>query len=171
MSDQKRMLIVDDEETLTYSLYQSFILAKLGKFNDANRELCNLLHSFKMPIALVLQNLIKNNKDILDKLNELKIIYYLKWSQITPPKTDITCKVTVDGKEIVLKPYNPKGNVLPEKIKELKNMSFQLHSFDGTDTPSLQLNTIKLYVTFLDENGNPLYEIGEEFKQINNYSL
>ena len=28
MSDQKRMLIVDDEETLTYSLYQSFILAK-----------------------------------------------------------------------------------------------------------------------------------------------
>lgn len=28
MNDQKRMLIVDDEETLTYSLYQSFILAK-----------------------------------------------------------------------------------------------------------------------------------------------
>jgi DNA-binding NtrC family response regulator len=28
MTDQKRMLIVDDEETLTYSLYQSFILAK-----------------------------------------------------------------------------------------------------------------------------------------------
>lgn len=28
MNDQKRMLIVDDEETLTYSLYQNFILAK-----------------------------------------------------------------------------------------------------------------------------------------------
>ena len=28
MTNQKRMLIVDDEETLTYSLYQSFILAK-----------------------------------------------------------------------------------------------------------------------------------------------
>ena len=28
MTDQKRMLIVDDVETLTYSLYQSFILAK-----------------------------------------------------------------------------------------------------------------------------------------------
>ena len=28
MNDQKRLLIVDDEETLTYSLYQSFILAK-----------------------------------------------------------------------------------------------------------------------------------------------
>jgi len=28
MNNQKRMLIVDDEETLTYSLYQSFILAK-----------------------------------------------------------------------------------------------------------------------------------------------
>ena len=28
MLEQKKMLIVDDEETLTYSLYQSFILAK-----------------------------------------------------------------------------------------------------------------------------------------------
>ncbi len=28
MSSSKKMLIVDDEETLTYSLYQSFILAK-----------------------------------------------------------------------------------------------------------------------------------------------
>jgi len=28
MIEQKKMLIVDDEETLTYSLYQSFILAK-----------------------------------------------------------------------------------------------------------------------------------------------
>ncbi len=28
MNDQKKMLIVDDEETLTYSLYQSFIMAK-----------------------------------------------------------------------------------------------------------------------------------------------
>ncbi len=28
MKDQKKILIVDDEETLTYSLYQTFILAK-----------------------------------------------------------------------------------------------------------------------------------------------
>jgi len=28
MSEQKKMLIVDDEETLTFSLYQTFILAK-----------------------------------------------------------------------------------------------------------------------------------------------
>lgn len=28
MENQKRMLIVDDEETLTFSLYQTFILAK-----------------------------------------------------------------------------------------------------------------------------------------------
>lgn len=158
---ERRFYKTNDKKLL---LLKSFILAKLGKYNDAKREICNLIQLENLPLGYVMKRLLEE-KDLINALDSLKPVYYLKWEQVTPPKTDITCILTIDNKEVELKPYNPSGNVLPDGIKTL-NVKFKLHSFDGSETPILNLKTIQLFITFLDDNSKPLYRLGERIRDI-----
>ncbi|TFH02967.1 MAG: response regulator [Calditrichales bacterium] len=121
MSSIKRLLIVDDEETLTYSLYQSFILSQnnyevvtAASGDEAVKKM------EKSPFDLVLTDIRMPGMDGLELLQHIKSTY---------PKTEVivmTAFGSSDKKEEALEKGARFYIEKPFEIKEIKQLVMEL---------------------------------------------
>ena len=121
MSNVKKMLIVDDEETLTYSLYQSFIISQrdyevvtAATGEDAAEKLSD------MKFDLVITDIKMPGMDGLELLSLIKSKY---------PATDVivmTAYGSEEKKEEALKKGARFYIEKPFEIKEIKQLVMEL---------------------------------------------
>jgi DNA-binding NtrC family response regulator len=121
MPNLKKMLIVDDEETLTYSLYQSFILEKkdyevvtAASGEEASKKLAN------SPFDLVITDISMPGMSGLELLAHIKEKY---------PKTEVIV-ITAYGSEEKKEESLQKGARYyiekPFEIKRIKQLVMEL---------------------------------------------
>jgi DNA-binding NtrC family response regulator len=121
MANLKKMLIVDDEETLTYSLYQSFILEKkdyevvtAASGEEASKKLAN------SPFDLVITDISMPGMSGLELLSHIKEKY---------PKTEVIV-ITAYGSEEKKEESLQKGARYyiekPFEIKKIKQLVMEL---------------------------------------------
>ena len=121
MTNIKKMLIVDDEETLTYSLYQSFILEKkdyevvtAASGEEASRKLAG------SPFDLVITDISMPGMSGLELLSLIKAKY---------PKTEVIV-ITAYGSEEKKEESLQKGARYyiekPFEIKKIKQLVMEL---------------------------------------------
>lgn len=131
-------------------------------YREARKQLEILVTKYEVIDAkVVLGILLAERTELLENLKAYQFMHYLKWRQETPPGTSVTMIVEFDGgREFVLPEYDERGVSIADQQFEKFRIKFKLNS-DGSATPIVYVNEMKLMCGLLDQDGNILYEFGQ----------